>query len=192
MKDKKQKKNWGLIFFIVVIMIGTSFSFIFYGFSPSTDKVKYKEFSFVNRNNVWLANVNGRQAAFTFLPTEVEKINLSADIISRLQNKFEIDVTSDFNSTNAGAIALAEHQMGLTLAEYNIYLREGFTSNSSFNFPIIKCENSNKNVPVIYFKSSNTTSVYSEGDCIIAEGHKDADFIGVKDRLLYGILGVIK
>lgn len=192
MKEKKEKKKWGLIFFIVFIMIGTSVSFVFFGFSPATERVKYNGFSFVNNDNIWIAKINGKDAAFSFLPSEVESVFAFDDFSSKLQNKFEIDVTYDLNSTYKEAIALAQHQMALTLEQYNVYVRKGFTANNTFNLPVIACSGSTLNVPVVYFRYSNTTNIHLEDSCIVAEASANADFIKIKDRLLYGILGVMK
>ena len=192
MKEKKEKKKWGLILFIVFIMIGTSFSFVFFGFSQITNKVKYDGVSFVDNGNIWIAKIDGREAAFSFLPNDVESVSAFDDFAGKLQGKFEIDVTYDLNSTYKESIALAQHQMGLTLAAYNIFVRKGFTTNNTFNLPVITCNDSTLNVPVIYFKYGNSTNIHSNNDCIIAEAATNADFIKAKDRLLYGILGVMK
>ena len=193
MKEKKERKRWGLILFLVIIMIGTSFSVFFYGGSPQNEIVKYNGIKFVSSSNQgpWIAKVNGKEATFSFLPTEVETINVNGDI-EKLNGKFEIDVTSDVNSTYKEAIALAHHQMTLTLAPYNVFIRQGFTTNSTFNVPIIECDDATSNVPVVYFVYGNSTSISLENDCILVKASTDADFIKIKDRLLYGILGVIK
>jgi len=192
MREKKEKKKWGLILFIVLIMIGTSVSFVFFGFSPVAEKVKYNGINFANNNNVWTAKINGKTAAFSFLPTEVEDVVAFDDFAKLLQGKFEIDVTYDLNSTYAQSIALAQYQMGLTLAAYDIYVRKGFTTNNTFNMPLINCDDATFNVPVVYLKYGNTTSIHVEDNCVIAEASSNADFIKAKDRILYGILGVIK
>lgn len=194
MKEKKEKKNWWLILFIAFIMIGTSFSFIFFGFSPSNEVVKYNGIKFVKNpsQNIWIAKINGKEAAFSFLPDEVKNIKSTGNLAARLQNKLEIDATYDLNSTYNQSIALAHHQMGLTLANYNIFVRKGFTTNNSFSLPIITCNDSTLNVPVIYFMHGNSTKIDAENSCIIAEAKSNADFIMVKDRLVYGILGVLQ
>ena len=192
MKDKREKKRWGLILFIVFIMIGTTFSFVFFGFSGVDEKAKYNGITFTRFTDRWEAKINGKNAAFSFLPSEVENINMSYDIPQRLQNKFEIDSTYDLNSTSKEQIALAQHQMGLTLATYNIFVRKGFTTNNTFSLPVITCKNSTLNVPVVYFRHGNATNIKVDNNCIIAEASSNADFIRAKDRLLYGMLGVIK
>ena len=192
MKEKKEKKNWGLILFIVFIMLGTSVSFVFFGFAPVEDKVKYNGIAFAKNNNIWIAKINGAEAAFSFLPSEVESVFAFDDSFKKLQGKLEIDVTYDLNSTYKESIALSQHQMGLTLAAYNIYVRKGFTTNNTFNLPVISCNDATLNVPVVYFTQGNATSIHAENNCIIAEAGTNVDFIKVKDRLLYGILGVVK
>ena len=192
MKDKREKKRWGLILFIVFIMIGTTFSFVFFGFSGVDEKAKYNGITFTRFTDRWEAKINGKNAAFSFLPSEVENINMSYDIPQRLQNKFEIDSTYDLNSTSKEQIALAQHQMGLTLATYNIFVRKGFTTNNTFSLPVITCKNSTLNVPVVYFRHGNATNIKVDNNCIIAEASSNADFIRAKDRLLYSMLGVIK
>jgi len=191
MKKHTPKRKWGLILFLVIIMVGTSFSFVFYGFSPSVERVKYNGISFSTNGRIWTAKINGNEAAFSFLPTEVQDINSSGDFSKLLSEKYEIDSTSEFNSTNKEAIALAEHQMGLTLGSYNIYLREGFTANTSFSLPVITCANATQYTPVIYFRHGNSTSISVQSNCVIAEASSNTGFIKVKDRLLYGILGVM-
>lgn len=192
MKEKKEKKKWGLIFFIVIIMIGTSFSFVFFGFSPASEDTVYNGIKFTRFPDRWEAKINGKVAAFSFLPAEVEKIILLENASNKLQNKLEIDATSDLNSSQKESIALAQHQMGLTLANYNIYVRKGFTANNTFSLPIIKCSAASSIVPVVYFRQENQTRIYSENNCVVAEAPSAAEMIKVKDRLLYAILGVMK
>lgn len=192
MKAKKEKKRWGLILFIVMIMIGTSFSFVFFGFSPSSESVVYNGIKFTMFPDRIEAKISGKAAAFSFLPSEAESVVVMENAVDKLQNKLEIDVTSDINSKYNESIALAQHQMGLTLWNYNVYIRKGFTSNNTFNFPIITCKDSTTNVPVVYFRQGNSSKIYEEGDCIIAEANSSVEIIRVKDRLLYSMLGVIK
>lgn len=196
MKEKREKKKWALMVLIIFIMIGTSFSVFFYGASPVNDVAKYNGIKFVGTDNpstgkIWVARISGIDAAFSFLPSEVESIPSSVDLPKALQNRLEIDVTYDLNSTYKEITALAQHQMELTLSNYNVFVRKGFTSNNSFNMPVITCDDAAQNVPVVYFMEGNSTSIYFDKNCIIAEASSNADFIKVKDKLLYEMLGVM-
>jgi len=192
MREKKEKKRIGLLVFIIIIMVGTSFSVFLYGGAPQSEVVKYNGIRFKGDGSIWKAKINGHEAAFTFLPEEAKPISMPEDAGSRLEGRFEIDTTSDANSSFKEAIALAQHQMGLTLSAYNSYLRNGFTANNSFNMPIISCQKATQAVPVVYFRHGNSTNIHLEKDCIVAEASSNSEFIRVKDRLVYGMLGVIK
>ena len=192
MKEKKQKRRWGLMLFIVIIMVGTSFSAFLYGGSPSNEVVKYNGIKFTGSSQMWLAKINEKKAAFSFLPSEVEKIPVDGNIVALVQNKIEIDVTSDFNSTLRESIAFAQHQMGLTLGTYDIYMRQGFTKNNTYNFPVISCKDATSGIPVINFMQANSTRIYVNGSCIIAEASSGQDIIKAKDRILYLLFGVMK
>ena len=192
MKGRKEKRKWGLIVFIIIIMIGTTFSFVFFGFQTQTDVAKYNGIKFVRYADRWEAKINGKRAAFSFLPAEVKDLNASGDFSKMLQNKIEIDVTYDSNDTYKESIALAQHQMGLVLSQYGIFVRKGFINNNTFNVPVIACKDASANVPVIYFKTANSTNIRVESNCVIAEASSEINFIKLKDKLLYGILGVVK
>ncbi len=194
MKKKSEKKKWGLILFIIFIMLGTSVSFVFFGFQPQNEVIKYNGIKFVKYPDRWEAKINERFAAFSFLPDEAEKINVPDSSLIRLRDKLEIDVTYDLNSTFKESIALAHHQMALTLGQYNVFVRKGFTANSTYSLPIITCNDSTENAPVVYFREGNTTNanIHLEDGCIIAEAKTNEGFIMAKDRILYAILGVIK
>ncbi len=178
-------------YFIGIIMVFSAFGVIFFGFGAgSGGSVKYNGLKFIDKGNFWSVNVNGREALFTYLPDEVSFINDSSGAIGKLKNVVQIDSTSEFNDTLAEPIALAQFQMGTTLSNFNIFVRNGFTSDYQ-NFPTIKCEDATSFVPVIYFKESNATNIHMENNCIIAEAANAADAIRLKDRMVYGIFGII-
>ncbi|MEK6984522.1 MAG: hypothetical protein AABX33_08155 [Nanoarchaeota archaeon] len=192
MKENKEKKRWGLILFIIFMMVGTSFSFVFFGFSGASENVKDRGIKFTKYPDRWEAKINGKYAAFSFLPSEVEDIFVQGESSNALKDKLEIDFTYDLNDTHGQSIALAQHQMELTLAVYDIFLRKGLTTNNSFDIPIITCKDATLAVPVLYFRQGNMTSIKIEGSCVIAEASKNTDFIRVKDRLAYGMLEILK
>lgn len=192
---RREKSNIGkkiIGYFIGIIMVFSAFGVIFFGFSAgSGGNVKYNGLKFIDKGNFWSVNINGREALFTYLPDEATSINIESLAVDRLKNVVQIDTTSEFNDTLAEPIALAQFQMGTALFNFNIFVRNGFTAEQQ-NFPIITCNQSTNFVPVIYFKSSNATNVYLDNNCIIAEALTQIDVIRVKDRLVYGILGIIE
>ena len=177
--------------FLVIIMVGTSFSVIFYGFSSPSSKQKQYGYSFVNNGQAWIAKISGKQAMFSYLPEEAKKINVQG-VLPDLKNRVEIDTTSDFNDKFNQSIALAQHQMNIVLNQnYNVYIVPGFTSNNTYGLPVITCAGATPPVPVVFFMGSNETSLSADGNCIIAEASSDADIIKIKDLIVYSVLGVL-
>lgn len=187
---KEKKSKWGaiLVFFIAFIMVSSIIGFMYSG---GTDTFKYKDIKFTRTQNGWSTVLNNRQVVFDYFPAEVEQIELSQDITTILLNKPEIDTTSEINDTFLEEIALSHYNMALALNNFNVFIRRGFTTNNTFNLPIITCEDATLAVPIIYFKQSNETKVTMEDSCIIAEARNNIDILRIKDRLLYSILGVI-
>ena len=192
---QREEKKLGKILvmaFMAFTLVGMTFSFVFYGFSSAEQKVKYKDFKFVynQQSQAWMVKVQDKYAAFSFLPDEVRGMNITADL-AMLRQKPEIDSTYDLNDTNADVIALAQHQMGLTFQNYDVFLRAGAISENSYNLPVINCSIATPNIPVIYFRTSNLTMISQQGSCIIIESNRDVNFLMAKDRILYSILGIL-
>jgi hypothetical protein len=187
---KEKKSKWGavLVFFIAFIMISSIVGFIYSG---NEGQFKYNGIKFIQVYNQWRTTINHKQLTFDYFPSDVEQIELTSDITTALLNKPEIDITSELNDTFSEEIALANYNMALTLNNMNIYLRSGFTTNNTFNMPILTCKDATSAVPIIYFKQSNQTKITLENNCVIAEAKNNIDILRIKDRLLYSMLGII-
>lgn len=191
-KDRSKRTAKIMVFFMAFIMIGSVFGVIFFGYNEQENKVKYNNAVFVEKNGVWSTKINNKEAVFSYLPTDVTDVDMESAVLDRISDIVEIDPTSDVNNSFKEYIALAQHQMTLTLNNFNIYVRSGFTTENEFNMPVITCEDATPNVPVVYFIESNQTKVYLENNCIIAEGKDGFDFLRIKDRLLYNIFGILE
>jgi hypothetical protein len=191
-RDEVKGKKF-MVYLMGIVMVGSVFGVIFFGFGDSggAASTEYNDFKFINRGTHWSTTVDGRQAFFTYLPDDLGFIFVDDNVINILRNKVQIDVASEFNDTFAEAISLAAFNMGLTFNNFNVFIRQGFATENEYNFPVITCARASTSVPVIYFRSSNETKVYLENDCIIAESSNQIDFERIKDKLVYGILGII-
>ena len=174
--------------FIAFIMVTSIVGFLWKGGPP---KVEYRGIPFVQEANGWSTEINDRMVSFNYHPNEVEHINISPAITQRL-NSVEIDTTYDVNDSYAEYIAKVQYTLELGLNNFDIFVVKGFTEENEFNRPVITCSDATPYVPVIYFKKSNETDIYLEGNCIIAEAYRGEDFIRIKDRLLYAILGIME
>jgi hypothetical protein len=193
-EDRKiERRKKLMVGFMAFVLISSIFGVIFFGFHTGgvTTSLKYDDFKFYRKGNVWSTFIDKREALFSFYPTDVEFVFTELGVVDKLKNKVQIDVTLDVNDTHLQSIALAQFQMKSTLGNFNVFIREGATDTNEFNLPIINCEYATQSVPVIYFKEGNFTEIKSEGNCVIVEANNPNDFIRAKDRIVYGILGVM-
>lgn len=188
-EKKSNKKQMLIVGIIAFLMITSIVGFIYSGGSG----VKEFDLKFNQKQGRWSTIIDNREAIFTFLPSEVYELEVKSEIISRMTNTLEVDATYDANSSDAQAMALAIYEIQRTFSfNFDKFLRAGLTTNFSQNIPIITCDDATAAVPVVYFKQGNETKVYLEGDCIIAEARNANGIIRIKDRLLYGMFGVIR
>lgn len=189
---ESKKKQTIIVIFMSVLMVFSVFGIMFYGFG-SESKLKYEKFTFNRKDDGWSILINKKEAVFNYFPTEVIDINIEENIINKISNTLEVDATYDINSSYADDIVIAQYSLQEVIgSHFNIYIRLGVTTNNSYNFPIITCEDSTDFIPVIYFKKSNKTEVYLDENCIIAEIKNSYDAIRIKDRLLYNLFDIIK
>lgn len=188
-KEKKSKTGVIMAALIAFIMVG---SILGYVSMDRQTQYKYNDVKFKQEQIGWSTVINNKKIVFNYLPQEVEQIELSPEVINALKDKPEIDVTSKVNDTFSEEIALAQYTLAQTLNNFNVYIMQGFTTNSTFKMPIITCKDATQAVPVIYFQKSNETKVTLQENCIIAEARNNLDIIRIKDRLIYSILNIIQ
>jgi len=192
MRKKESKKKQVLLSVVIaVIMVSSILGYMFGREEPNT--VEYNKLKFYQKNFLWATKINGVEVVFHNFPSAVEYINISDEIFSRITSTLEVDSTYDQNSSFVEDIALAQHSLEQIFSNFfNIYLRKGLTTKSNYNIPIITCADATPVIPVLYFKTGNTTVVYMENNCIIAEARNGNEFLNIKDRLMYGLLGIIE
>lgn len=188
-KPKLFSKRNVIALFIVFIMV--------FGFGGAVidqlakESYEYNGVKIVLKNNLWTAKIDGKEFSFNYPPRDVEQISMSAEIGDKLANTLELDFTSDADDKDKQAIAYSQFVLAKELEKKGIYFRTGFTGDNEFNQTIIKCDNDAPHVPILYLKNGENATIYSEGSCIIGEANNEVDFIRIKDRILYRILGII-
>ena len=175
--------------FIIFIMITSVLGYM--AGKTGIQKEKYNGYSFIKKNSVWTTTIDKKEFNFNYLPSAVELIKLNESIKNRLTNTAEIDSASDLDDPYTETIALVQHNLNQELNSRNIFLRTGLTKENKYNLAIITCNDATPQIPVLYFKKSNQTSISLEDNCIIAEAESESDLIKIKDRILYSILDII-
>ncbi len=183
-------KLW-MSLFIIVIMVMSTAGFVI-NYATGGGKVKYNGYSFSAGKGVVSTSINGKELVLEYLPQQVEAINVSEDSINKLRSTKMVYMTSDHDSYS-DYVASAEFSMSHAIAYHlGIYSAAGFTKETNTTAPVITCGNSTSQVPVLYFRKSNETRAFTDGNCVVAEAGSAQDFIALANRLVYGMLGVIR
>ncbi len=191
MRKQESKLGRNLVtIFIVVLMVGSVMGYMFG--RDSGEVLKYNEYKFSRTNNKFILKVNKQDVAFDYFPSDVEDIEINPEILDKLSNKIEIDSTYDNNSKFKEGISVAQYDLDIYFDIVGIHFVKGLTTENNYGLVIIECEDATPNVPVLYFKESNETKVWIKDDCIIAEAKNEFDIIRIKDRLIYGLYGIIE
>lgn len=182
-------KNKGAIYvaiFIAFIMV-TSIVGFFYGGSEE-ERFSYNGFLFERVGEKWVTTVDGKRIDFDYLPNDVNYVNLSEEAKMTIINSKMIYITYSQNQSNLEEIALAQFSLSQRLSELNIFLQSALAEENEFGLAVIDCQNATAFVPVIKFKWSYKDEIIINDNCIVLDGNPSK----LKDRLLYGIYGIIK
>lgn len=219
LKRKAQKRNkehvngnspnragYIMSIFILVTMVGSTFGFIMY-YNDSTNKqntFEYNGFKLKNDNNMWTLDLSGKNLEFYNHPTQLENIAMPAEIRNELLNGNIIVVTFDpDNLSQVYAQYIDQVRLDLSTS-INAISAVTKKSDSYSQLTPITCANktvttkdgsgkaTTQNLDIIYLKRSNQTRMSVENGCVILESQDALGFLELKDRLVYGLFGIMK
>ena len=190
------KKQLAMTVFIVFIMVFSIAGFVLnFNLDQSGQEIAYKNYKFKRlQNGVLLTKINGQEIPFTYFPTEVTGENDTAlpnGTLSRLRGKTMVFITYNPNESQADIMGSVAYDVEKALTgHYRVFVQPSFTIQTQYPLPAVTCANSTAYAPVLMLMQSNATQIISKGSCIIASAENEQEFVRIRDRLLYGILGV--
>lgn len=154
------------------------------------NKIEYNglEFSIDQDLGAYVANVDGSDLFFQYLPSQTLPVTLDYDAINLLKTAQVYAVT--FNPKQApNQLQLYDYtRLSLQMALINVI--PGVTAPSSdYQLPVFDCMNSTIDVPVILLRNATETAIKLEGNCIIVEG-QDGGLLMAKDALIYAYFDI--
>lgn len=185
------KKNM-MSLFIIIIMVLSVLGYVLLQDTDGSYSFKYNDLLFKETQEGYSFKIDGKTYYAKYPPTQVEHIKMDSVIIDKIKNSPMIYVTYDPESKYLETKGMVNFELTQEIpAITGAYISSGLTNKNDYGTTIITCDNSTEQVPVIYLMDSNQTETYSEGGCIIFASSSSADFIFIKQRLEYGLLGVI-
>ncbi len=196
-QEAEKKEFWSkrnlMSLFIITIMVLSVAGFVMIQNNQDTFNTVYGEFTFKQTPSVYITKIDGVERSFRYHPSQVEDLNISKSAIDALKQTKMVYVTYDPDTRYPQVMGLLSYELTQELSDaFDMYVLTGLTDENDYDAQIITCEEATADVPVIYFKESEEPQILYENGCIILEGKSEFDFSYEKDRLMYGIFGVIE
>ena len=174
---------------IVALMVLSSIGYLFKG----SEKERYQGVTFTRQeDNRWHTTVNGKAMAFSYLPSQLENINVSPDALALIKGARMAYLTYDSGNRYRSDIALIALELNkLMWDDFQIYLSSGLTTENKFSQPVVTCANATAAMPVLFFTESEQSGIALNNSCILFEGKTNLDYYLLKERLLYSLYGIM-
>ena len=199
--EKSDKSSTRNIILIVIIIIGLLILFfsIRYLYHPKTteESYVYNGFKFTKISNLWLTEVQIGNTIFRittrYSPMEVENIIFEPDVYRKIINSDQIYFTVPGNLSSVAVLGITEvgRIVGTRYGILNIPSQSALTE-ASGNGTIVKtCNDAVNGTGVILFTTGNSTTVYSDKDCVIVQGEDEWGIVKAADRLTFSLLRIM-
>lgn len=203
-RRRKPRKDWQKIIFSLVLAaiflfstIGLIFSSVPGGSSGDVFGNTYSEvyngvkFESVPNANVFVAEIDEQEVFFSYLPRDVETMTVDTNVFPLLTNKPQLKITSDSLTNYSDIKSLISYDMSRLFESVDI--QRGYVDeNNPYGFEQITCEDATEFVPVLYLMNSNETKISVNNNCVIAQADSQFGYLRIRDRLLFGMYGIIE
>jgi hypothetical protein len=190
---KKVRRNRMMIGAITIfVMLGGGLGIFASNIGTKENAVSYNEMMFEFTERGWMTKINGEKIYFTHHPLEVENIELNNETLTLLKEADNILLSYNPNSIYSNIIANAQYFLSENLAKQGYGIGNGFNIETQYQVPLITCENASKENIVILFEESSEISIEVNEYCILGYSNTDEGFYRISNRLLYGLMNIIK
>lgn len=127
-------------------------------------------------------------------PLNLENISIDRRVKQIIADDKLVYVAIDPEENLTGKTTLAALEIDKFIDNYRFY---NIPVNSAMTKPykgnkVMGCSNATDEITVIWLRKGDTTSVFSEGNCIIVQGKGEEELIRAADRLSLLLIGVMR
>jgi hypothetical protein len=190
-REKKREKRVRIVMslFIAFIMVVSVFGIII---GSTTDEIRYGDYKFTFNGQAYVTKINGEEIPFYSLPNQYGYVNITPEVIGKLEDAFYITTAFDPNTANESLpyIEQVRFDMDQYLPDRTFVGGVLARSEQYASMPIVSCANATQVTPVVVFNVSDKPQVIDVDSCIYFNG-RASDFLRLRDALLYEYYGVI-
>ena len=187
--QKTQKKNLAMTVFLAIIMITSILGFALN--RQTNNQNVFNGYSFEQKGDFWITEINDQTFEFSFLPDATEDIYFQNEEFDPVMTYLVSNPNANYSESDLQSIDYSKFELKNNLEKLgydNILF--GFTQSFQNNKPIT-CADTTSTTTVINFEISNITKITSENNCITLYGMDGNEIIRAKDRFIYSIAKII-
>lgn len=175
--------------FISFIMIVSVFGIII---GSTTDEIRYGKHKFTFNGLQYVTKINGQEVSFYSLPNQIGNVNITPEIMNKINNAFYITTAFDPNNATDSLpyIEQAKFDLDQQLTDKTFIGAVLAHSEQYTTLPIVSCSNATDVTPIVIFNVTDKPDVIDVNSCIYFNG-RASDFLRIRDSLLYKYYGVI-
>ena len=196
--DKNSTRNIILIIIMIVGLLVLFFSIkYFYHPTPTEESYVYNGFKFTKVSSLWLTEVQVDNMVFRittrYSPNELEHITVESGVYEKIVDSKGIYFTVANNLSSVAVLGITElgRIVGTHYGLFNIPSQAALLESDDKGTPVKTCKDAVNGTGVIWFKLGNSTSVYSDGNCVIIQGADEWGIVKAADRVTLGLLGIM-
>ncbi len=189
MPKQKNIGKWIMTVFFAMILITSILGFALSG-TQNTKNI-YNKNEFVQRNDLWITEINDEIVEFIYYPDTTLDIEFDDSGFEPLITYIVSNPALNLSTNDLQAIDYGKYELKNTLEKLGYENNNlGFSAEYN-NIKPTTCEQSTPTVYVIDFQIANETSISRQKNCIILAGKDGQELLRAKDRFVYGITKII-
>ncbi len=179
---------------MLAILLFSTVAFVLMGNNGDNRTVEYNDHKLHDMGEFWKLKYNNQDLLFRLFPSALDHINISNEAINSLNETNYVFFSFNPEDQFIEYVELIRLEFEKEMKEYfNKDVLSGILKNSTiYKNPVIDCNNATNTTPVVIFKTGNETKFNYENNCITATANQARDLIILKERLFYGMVGVIE
>lgn len=189
-EHQRQRRNQITISIVLVALMALSLFGIFASSGPGVDSINYNghQILYSYETNSYITDVDGTNMNFYYSPQFLEYIDGDGfyDIVS---NANFLVILFNPSRNDVQFVDVLRFDLGGVVPIFSAITKE---SNLYPNFPVLSCDNSTTEIPIVYLDASlNTTLFVNQTNSCITFSGSQQEILALRDRLMYIRTGIM-
>jgi len=198
-KHTDNKKRWTVIIVSALIVFSMVFSIFAIMIDNQDQSLSYNKYKFLMTSTGYKTKISGNYMEFYYYPTDLERINISDNMMYFIKSSQGFAFIFDPNDTTTDNLQYIDVLRYDAQMQFNKSVYFGITQESEkYALPIVSCANASSEFPFIMINTTaganNGTTAFTVSEenpyCFVMNARLK-DLLAAKDRIVYTYYGIM-